>query len=172
MVENEIRCCLDNLDEWMQPDKKSTNLLNIPASSYTINEPYGVALILGAWNYPVMLSLQPLVGCIAAGNCAVIKVMMPRLSTPPSLLYSPSRTRFQTSVCGKPLTKPMSSPKPVWAQVSYTLPYDDRQCMASLYLEIVGGGYHLRLKLRCLRCPIICTTPTLPLIKVLANALG
>jgi aldehyde dehydrogenase (NAD+) len=37
------------------------------------NDPYGVVLIMGAWNYPVHLSLLPLVGAIAAGNCAIIK---------------------------------------------------------------------------------------------------
>jgi acyl-CoA reductase-like NAD-dependent aldehyde dehydrogenase len=37
------------------------------------NDPYGVVLIMGAWNYPFQLSLMPLVGAIAAGNCAIIK---------------------------------------------------------------------------------------------------
>ena len=36
-------------------------------------DPLGVVLIIGAWNYPLMLSLGPLGGAIAAGNCAVIK---------------------------------------------------------------------------------------------------
>ena len=36
-------------------------------------EPYGVALILGAWNYPVLLSLEPMMGAIAAGNCVIVK---------------------------------------------------------------------------------------------------
>jgi acyl-CoA reductase-like NAD-dependent aldehyde dehydrogenase len=37
------------------------------------NDPYGVVLIMGAWNYPIQISLLPLVGAIAAGNCAIIK---------------------------------------------------------------------------------------------------
>jgi len=36
-------------------------------------DPYGVVLIIGAWNYPLHLSLAPLAGAIAAGNCAVVK---------------------------------------------------------------------------------------------------
>ena len=36
-------------------------------------EPYGVALVMGAWNYPINLALTPAVGAIAAGNCVVIK---------------------------------------------------------------------------------------------------
>ena len=41
--------------------------------AYIRREPFGVALIIGAWNYPIQLSLGPLVGAIAAGNCAVVK---------------------------------------------------------------------------------------------------
>ena len=36
-------------------------------------EPYGVVLVIGSWNYPLHISLSPLHGAIAAGNCAVIK---------------------------------------------------------------------------------------------------
>ena len=44
-----------------------------PASSEVHHEPFGVCLIIGAFNYPICLSLQPLIGAIAAGNCAVLK---------------------------------------------------------------------------------------------------
>jgi len=40
---------------------------------YSRPDPYGVVLIIGAWNYPLHLSLAPLAGAIAAGNCAVVK---------------------------------------------------------------------------------------------------
>lgn len=36
-------------------------------------EPYGVVLVIGAWNYPLQLTLAPVVGAIAAGNCVIIK---------------------------------------------------------------------------------------------------
>ena len=44
-----------------------------PASSYVVNEPYGVALLMGAWNFPYVTVLQPLAGLIAAGNCVLVK---------------------------------------------------------------------------------------------------
>ena len=40
---------------------------------YIHYEPYGVCLIIGAWNYPFLLTISPLIGAIAAGNCAIIK---------------------------------------------------------------------------------------------------
>ena len=43
------------------------------ARSFVIPEPYGVALIIAPWNYPLQLSLEPLIGAISAGNCAVLK---------------------------------------------------------------------------------------------------
>ena len=36
-------------------------------------EPFGVVLVIGAWNYPLQLTLAPVVGAIAAGNCVIIK---------------------------------------------------------------------------------------------------
>ena len=36
-------------------------------------DPYGVVLVIGAWNYPLQLSLCPVAGAIAAGNCVIIK---------------------------------------------------------------------------------------------------
>lgn len=73
MVIAEINAALKNLHHWMKPKKAGTNLLNFPSSSYVINEPMGVALIIGPWNYPFQLLINPLVGAIAAGNCVVLK---------------------------------------------------------------------------------------------------
>lgn len=70
---NEINYTLKWLAAWMESEKKSTNLLNLPSSSYTVKEPLGVVLIIGPWNYPLQLLLMPLVGAIAAGNCVVLK---------------------------------------------------------------------------------------------------
>ncbi len=64
---------LSHLKHWTKPRRVSTPLILQPGSSRVMHEPLGVALIIGAWNYPVQLSLAPLTGCIAAGNCAVIK---------------------------------------------------------------------------------------------------
>ncbi len=57
----------------MRPKRVRTNWINWPASSAIWREPLGVNLIIGAWNYPVLLLLQPAVSAIAAGNTAVLK---------------------------------------------------------------------------------------------------
>lgn len=47
MVTAEINAALKSLHRWMKPQKAGTNLLNFPSSSYVMNEPMGVALIIG-----------------------------------------------------------------------------------------------------------------------------
>src|SRR5215831_2453016 len=69
----EINAVLKNLHRWMQPEKVPTNLLNFPSSSYILREPMGIVLIVAPWNYPIQLLLAPLIGAMAAGNCAVLK---------------------------------------------------------------------------------------------------
>lgn len=70
---SEINNTLRNLARWMEPDPASTNLLNLPSSSYVLKEPLGVVLIIAPWNYPFQLLFTPLIGAIAAGNCVVLK---------------------------------------------------------------------------------------------------
>ena len=69
----EIRHTLKHLKQWMKPEKVATNLLNLPSKSYVYKEPLGVVFLIGPWNYPFQLLAAPLVGAIAAGNCAVLK---------------------------------------------------------------------------------------------------
>lgn len=73
MVYNEINTALSNIDKWSKPKRVPTTLTTFPAKNYIYKEPFGVVLILAPWNYPVNLSFCPLVGAIAAGNCAVLK---------------------------------------------------------------------------------------------------
>lgn len=72
-VRSEIRYTLKHLKQWVQPQSVGTNLLNFPSSSYILQEPLGVVLIMGAWNYPFQLLMAPLIGAIAAGNSVVLK---------------------------------------------------------------------------------------------------
>ena len=72
-VQDEIKCAIKNLSKWMKKKKVKSPLMLFPAKCYTVPEPFGVALIMSPWNYPFMLSISPLVGAIAAGNCAIIK---------------------------------------------------------------------------------------------------
>jgi aldehyde dehydrogenase (NAD+) len=70
---SEISAAIKNLRQWMQPQRVSTNLVNLPSSSYVMKEPLGLVLIIGPWNYPLQLLFTPLCGAIAAGNCVVLK---------------------------------------------------------------------------------------------------
>lgn len=73
MVLAELNTAISNLRDWMEPQSVTTNLLNLPSSSKVIQEPLGVVLIIGPWNYPFQLLINPLIGAIAAGNCVVLK---------------------------------------------------------------------------------------------------
>jgi len=73
MVIAELNAALKNLRHWMRPQRVTTNILNIPSGSRIMKEPLGVVLIIGPWNYPFQLLINPLIGAIAAGNCVVIK---------------------------------------------------------------------------------------------------
>jgi aldehyde dehydrogenase (NAD+) len=72
-VLSDIRHTLRSLPTWMAPRRRRAPLIAWPARGFTRPEPYGVALIIGPWNYPFQLLLSPLVGAIAAGNCVVLK---------------------------------------------------------------------------------------------------
>ncbi|KAH8091081.1 hypothetical protein JL720_5959 [Aureococcus anophagefferens] len=70
-VEHECQHAIDHLKQWMTPKAVSTNLLNVPASH--VHGPAGACLVIGAWNFPILLSLQPMIGALAAGNCVCLK---------------------------------------------------------------------------------------------------
>jgi aldehyde dehydrogenase (NAD+) len=69
----ELSDALKNLKSWMSPERVRTSLYNFPSRAEIYREPLGVTLILGAWNYPLQLTLAPLVGAIAGGNGCIIK---------------------------------------------------------------------------------------------------
>ena len=46
---------------------------NIYGETFTVPEPYGVVLVMAPWNYPFLLTMEPLIGALAAGNCCVLK---------------------------------------------------------------------------------------------------
>jgi aldehyde dehydrogenase (NAD+) len=64
---------LKHLHSWMRPERVHTPLLMEPGHVRVRRDPFGVTLIIGAWNEPYMLTLAPLVAAIAAGNTAVLK---------------------------------------------------------------------------------------------------
>ncbi|XP_025734209.1 aldehyde dehydrogenase family 3 member B1 isoform X2 [Callorhinus ursinus] len=69
----EIDLALRNLRAWMKDEKVPKNLGTQLDSAFIRKEPFGLVLIIAPWNYPVNLTLVPLVGALAAGNCVVLK---------------------------------------------------------------------------------------------------
>ena len=73
MTLSELRFVERHLDGWARDRRHLTPLAQFPAKSLTVSEPYGVVLIMSPWNYPFLLTMEPLIGAIAAGNCCVVK---------------------------------------------------------------------------------------------------
>ncbi len=69
----EIRYQVKNLKRWARPKRVRSGLALLPSGSKIMYEPYGLVLIIAPWNYPFQLLLDPLVGALSAGNCAVLK---------------------------------------------------------------------------------------------------
>lgn len=74
MVRSEVRLIRRNLRRWLQPRRVHTPIAAQPGKSWVQQEPFGLALILGTWNYPFQQILIPLAGALAAGNAAVVKL--------------------------------------------------------------------------------------------------
>ncbi|PNJ06119.1 ALDH3A2 isoform 11 [Pongo abelii] len=72
-VLGEIDFMLENLPEWVTAKPVKKNVLTMLDEAYIQPQPLGVVLIIGAWNYPFVLTIQPLIGAIAAGNAVIIK---------------------------------------------------------------------------------------------------
>ncbi len=69
----EIRFLKKHLKKLMKIKRVKSEITNFPAKNFISPSPYGVVLIMSPWNYPIFLTLAPLAGAIAAGNCVVIK---------------------------------------------------------------------------------------------------
>ncbi|XP_071036256.1 aldehyde dehydrogenase, dimeric NADP-preferring [Parasteatoda tepidariorum] len=70
---NDIRCMQHNIKKWVKPLPTDKNLITLLDETFVQPEPFGVVLVLGAWNYPIQLSLSPMIGAITAGNCVILK---------------------------------------------------------------------------------------------------
>lgn len=68
-----IKEAANKLRRWSKPERVRSPLYHWPAKSRVYREPYGTVLIIGPFNYPFHLLVEPLVGAIAAGNCTVLK---------------------------------------------------------------------------------------------------
>lgn len=72
-LKKEAQYTISNLDRWMGKRYATTPLALFGTRHYVKAEPKGRVLIISPWNYPVMLTLRPLIGAIAAGNSVVVK---------------------------------------------------------------------------------------------------
>ena len=73
LVINEIDYMLKHIKSFSKPKRVHTEIANFPAKAYTLPSPKGNVLIMSPWNYPFMLTMEPLVDAIAAGNTAIVK---------------------------------------------------------------------------------------------------
>ncbi len=72
-VIKEINYALKHIKYWTKPQKVGIGIEQFPGFGRIYAQPLGVVLIIGAWNYPFQLMIAPLIGAIAAGNCAILK---------------------------------------------------------------------------------------------------
>ncbi|MFA5421501.1 MAG: aldehyde dehydrogenase [Bacilli bacterium] len=73
LVIQEIDFMLKHLKRFMKPKRVPTSLVNVISSGRIMKEPYGVTLVMSPWNYPLQLSMVPVVASLAAGNTVVLK---------------------------------------------------------------------------------------------------
>jgi aldehyde dehydrogenase (NAD+) len=69
----EVALARKRLSVWVKPERCATPLFAWPGKCRIHREPLGIVLIIGPWNYPVQLMIVPLIGALAAGNCAILK---------------------------------------------------------------------------------------------------
>lgn len=70
----EIKHALKHLHKWMKPSRRTLHMTSLPATGKVFYQPKGLVGVIAPWNYPVLLSLGPIVGAIAAGNRVMLKV--------------------------------------------------------------------------------------------------
>jgi aldehyde dehydrogenase (NAD+) len=70
---NELELVHKNLPSWMKPERVRAPLVTQPSQGRIHKDSLGVVLIIAPWNYPFQLSIAPLIGAIAGGNCAIVK---------------------------------------------------------------------------------------------------
>ena len=73
LVMGEISYILKNIRKFARNERKATPITNFAASSFVKKSPRGQVLIMSPWNYPFLLTMDPLVDAIAAGNTVVVK---------------------------------------------------------------------------------------------------
>ncbi len=122
-IEQSIQSALDKLDSWMAPRPVPGNLVVTPGKSAVRPEPFGAVLIIGCWNYPFKLSLDPLVGAIAAGNSVLLKMpsdMVPNASRAVVELCAQYLDRDAIRVIGGGVRENTALLQEKWDKIFYT----------------------------------------------------
>jgi aldehyde dehydrogenase (NAD+) len=73
LVENELNTMLDNMEDWAAPHAVPLDFVSVPSTGYSYREPLGVVLVIGTWNFPLQLTLVPIIGAVACGNVVCLK---------------------------------------------------------------------------------------------------
>ncbi|KAG0485198.1 hypothetical protein HPP92_009277 [Vanilla planifolia] len=113
---------LKELKKWMKPEKVSSMIATFPSSAEIVPEPLGIVLVISAWNYPFLLTIDPVIGAIAAGNVVVLKPSEIAPST--SALFARILPNYVDSSCIKvvegsiPETTALLEQK--WDKILYT----------------------------------------------------
>ncbi|KAE8666642.1 Aldehyde dehydrogenase family 3 member I1 [Hibiscus syriacus] len=122
MLKNSCKLALKEMKHWIKPENAKTSLTTFPSSAEIVSEPLGVVLVISAWNYPFLLSLDPMVGAIAAGNAIVLKPS--ELAPASSSLLAKLVARYLDGSCIKvvegavPQTSALLEQK--WDKIFYT----------------------------------------------------
>ena len=95
IVLDSISYMVKHVEEWMKPQKAKTPVPFQMGKSFIMREPYGVTLIIGPFNYPFQLVMEPLIGAIIGGNTAIVK---------------PSETSVQTAAIVKKIIEETFDP--------------------------------------------------------------
>lgn len=89
LVLGEISLARRKLRRWAKPKPCRPSLAQMPASARVYKQPFGLVLVMSPWNYPFQLTMNPLIGAVAAGNCAIVK---------PSA-YAPATSQVMADIC-------------------------------------------------------------------------
>jgi len=98
----EARHALSHMGRWMKPRRRSTELLFLTNRAWVAYQPKGVVGIIGTWNFPLYLTLGPLVAALAAGNRAMIKMseFSPRCTALLTSMLAECFDEDEVAVCG------------------------------------------------------------------------
>lgn len=69
----EIDFHLKHLKKWIEPESVGGPMVSFPSRNFIYHQPFGTVLVIGAWNYPIYLTLMPVIGALSAGNTVILK---------------------------------------------------------------------------------------------------